>query len=302
MNSYCKSFFMVVAVTLTLMLCIPAVAQGPADVTVADPAAAAPAATPAAAPADPLPANPVPQYGTPFATGDNWRGTISIYGWFPGVHGTVGVLGHNAGFSSPFSDVFHALKGIIPIAVEADKGRWVIPIDFFWVKLADGTATPFTDITGRYVNVHLTESIFTPSVGYRLLDGEHLKIDALGGIRYWYVGQNLQLIGTQVAVPAFVRSQSWVDGLGGARFTIPVGEKAAITVSGNAGAGGASLDYQVVGLFSYNFTRKIGMGLGLALSDTMTIGEPKQVRAEYHHERRAGGTVFQLGRQAAGAA
>ncbi len=160
MNSYCKTVLMVVAVTLTLMLCIPAVAQGPADLTVADPAA--PDATPAATPADPLPASPVPQYGSPFSTGDGWRGTISIYGWFPGVHGTVGALGHNAGFSSPFSDVFHGLKGIIPIAVEANKGRFVMPIDYFWVKLADGKATPFTDTTGQFFNVHLTESIFTP--------------------------------------------------------------------------------------------------------------------------------------------
>ena len=48
----------------------------------------------------------------------------------------------------------------------------------------------------------------------------------------------------------------------GARFIIPLAEKAAITVSGDAGAGGANLDYQVIGLFSYNFTPKIGLGLG----------------------------------------
>ena len=40
------------------------------------------------------------------------------------------------------------------------------------------------------------------------MDGEHLKIDALGGIRYWYVGQNLQLIGTQVPGRAFRRDRS----------------------------------------------------------------------------------------------
>ena len=96
---------------------------------------------------EPLPAAPAPQYGSPFATGDNWRGTISIYGWFPTIHGTVGALGHDAGIHVPFSDVFHYLKGLIPIAVEADKGRFVLPIDFFWVKLADGTATPLTDTT-----------------------------------------------------------------------------------------------------------------------------------------------------------
>ncbi len=263
-SSWKKYFAVLVTSVLSTLICTAALAQGPADpaVPAADPAATPAATASASSTADPLPADPVPQYGTPFAAGDGWRGTISIYGWFPGVHGTVGVLGHNAGFSAPFSDVFHTLKGIIPIAVEADKGRFVMPIDFFWVKLADGKATPFTDVTSNYVNVHLTESILTPMVGYRILDGEHLKIDALGGIRYWYVGQNLQLIGTPVQVPAFVRSQSWVDGLGGARFIVPLSEKAAITVSGNAGGGGANLDYQVIGLFSYNFTPKIGLGLG----------------------------------------
>jgi outer membrane protein OmpA-like peptidoglycan-associated protein len=242
------------------LLCVGTVpAQGPADpatATVATSADPAPAAT-----ADPLPATPVPQYGTPFGAGDSWRGTISIYGWFPGIRGTVGALGHSAGINVPFSDVFSALKGIIPIAVEADKGRFVMPVDFFWTKLGVGKATRFTDFTGNYFNVHLTESILTPMVGYRLLDREHFKVDALGGIRYWYVSTKLDLIGASVPLSAS-RSASWVDGLGGARFILPLADKAAITVSGNAGAGGANLDYQVIGLFSYNFTPKIGLGLG----------------------------------------
>ena len=102
MNSYCKAFLVVVAVTLTLMICIPAVAQGPADLTVADPTAAAPTATPAAAP----PANPVPQLGGASTYGDSWRVGISIYGWFPATHGTVGVLGHDASANASFSDIF----------------------------------------------------------------------------------------------------------------------------------------------------------------------------------------------------
>lgn len=38
------------------------------------------------------------------------------------------VLGHEAGIHASFSDIFHYLKGVIPIAVEADKGRFVMPI------------------------------------------------------------------------------------------------------------------------------------------------------------------------------
>ena len=84
MNSYCKTFIMVVAVTLTLMLCLPAVAQGPADLTVADPATR-PHPRQRLQPRM-LPA-PVPQYPTGGGAGDDWRVAISIYGWFPGVRG-----------------------------------------------------------------------------------------------------------------------------------------------------------------------------------------------------------------------
>jgi|HubBroStandDraft_6_1064221.scaffolds.fasta_scaffold98619_1 hypothetical protein len=261
MKPYCKNLFMVVAVTLTLMLCLPAVAQGPADLTVADPAAAAPAptATPAPAPADPVPANPVPQLGGSNTYGDSWRVGISIYGWFPATHGTVGILGHDASANASFSDIFHTLKGIIPLAVEADKGRFVMPIDFLWMKLGYDKQIPFDDPNQASINVHLTQSIFTPKLGYRVVDGEHLKMDVVGGIRYWHLGQDTTLEPSGIG---FSKSANWVDGLGGARFLLPLGEKATVMIAGDAGAGGANLDYQVVGLLNYNFTPRWGLGVG----------------------------------------
>jgi len=89
---------------------------------------------------------------------------MSIYGWFPGIHGTTGVAGHNVGVHAPFSDLFHYLKGVIPIAVEADKGRFVMPIDFFWVKLGDDRGLPLNDLGQSSINLHVTESIFTPTI------------------------------------------------------------------------------------------------------------------------------------------
>src|ERR1022692_2014446 len=182
MNSYRKVFFAVSAgVTLSLLLSMSAVAQGPAELTAATPETTS----------DSLPPAPEPQTSATASADDGCRGMITIYGWFPGVHGTVGVLGHNAGIHVPFSDVFHALKGIIPIAVELDKRRLVIPVDFFWVKLGDDRGIPFNELGQTAVNIHLTESIFTPKIGYRLINAEHFKFDALAGIRYWYIGQNL---------------------------------------------------------------------------------------------------------------
>lgn len=218
-----------------------------------------------AANTDPLPPNQDPHTSvassrsSPSASDDGWRAKIAIYGWFPGVHGTVGVLGHDAGFKAPFSDLFHFLKGVIPIAVDVEKGHFVMPIDYLWMKLGDDKGIPFTDPLFSSVNIHLTQSIFTPKVGYRLYDGEHFKVDALGGIRYWHLGQNLTL---EPSGPSVGKSANWVDGLGGARFTMPLSEKAAVTVSGDAGAGGANLDYQLLGLLTFDVTRRIGVGLG----------------------------------------
>ena len=248
MSSNCQTL-VVVALTLTLLLSMPAFAQGPAEV---------PAAAPATV-ADPLPPTPEPQQSAAASAADGWRGQIMIYGWFPGIHGAVGVLGHDAGIHVPFSDVWHTLKGIIPIAVEADKGRFVMPVDFFWVKLGDDRGLPFNELGQTSVNIHLTESILTPKIGYRLVNAEHFKFDALAGIRYWYVGQNLVLEPSGVGNS---RSANWVDGLGGARAILPLSEKASITVAGDAGAGGANLDYQAVGLLNYNFTPRWGAAVG----------------------------------------
>ena len=275
MSLYRKLLLAVLAIlTLGFLITLPASAAEPgnssAGAASADATAtsATPDADPAALPANPatsssnpnpLPRAPEPQAGGMVPEGSGWRGAISIYGWFPGLHGTVGVAGHDAGVHVPFSDLFHVMKGIIPIAVEADKGRFVMPIDFFWYKGGDDKALPLTDLGDASVNVHITQSIFTPKFGYRLYDGEHLKVDALAGIRYWYLSQNLTL---EPVGLGFTKSANWVDGLGGARFILPLGERAAITISGDAGGGGANLDYQALGILSFQLTQHFGAGVG----------------------------------------
>ena len=165
-----------------MFFCVTATAQGPS----------ADATAKTDSPTGPLPDTPSQ---TAVSTNDpNWRLAVSIYGWFPGIYGTVGVLGNNASIHAPFSDVFSFLKGVIPIAVDAQKGRFVFPEDFFWVKLGDDRAIPLNELGQTSINLHVTESIFTPKFGYRVLDGEHLKIDALAGIRYWHLGQELSLV------------------------------------------------------------------------------------------------------------
>ena len=258
MNLNGRNLCLLVAATLTLLSCSSIFAQGP---TVAD-ATTAPAAPPAI-PDAPAPTpyqgpGPVSQYPTGSGAGD-WRIGITVYGWFPGLHGTVGARGYNASIHVPFDDIFHTLKGIVPIAVEADKGRFVMPVDFLWMKLGVDNGIPINDFSQTSIRTDLTESIFTPKVGFRLLDSDHLKFDALGGIRYWYLSLDNSLEPSGLGTS---RSVQWVDGLGGGRFILPFGEKASMTIAGDAGAGGSDLDYQVVGAMNFNLTSKLGLAVG----------------------------------------
>ena len=92
MNWYRKNLILITAMALTLSVSVLAHGQGPKTVSATTSATSADEPSPA-----PLPTAPEPQQSTADDTPDGWRGQIAIYGWFPGIHGTVGVLGHDAG-------------------------------------------------------------------------------------------------------------------------------------------------------------------------------------------------------------
>jgi hypothetical protein len=237
MNSCSKTFLLTLTVVMVLLLCAPAFAQGPSDLTVADQTAGAPAA---------------PQAPQNAATTDDdqWHVAVTPYLWFPGMSGTVGALGHTTSVHASATDVLSHFNIGIMGAVEARKNRLVVPIDFMWIKLSDDKGIPLNDIGATSVKAKVYETIFTPKVGYRFVDQEKFKGDVLVGFRYWYLGQNLSLqpVGIGNGISA---SQSWADVVAGAKFEMVLSPKVGITVLGDAGGGGAHSDYQVAGLLGY---------------------------------------------------
>ena len=202
--------------------------------------------------------SPAPQQ--PAASDDNsWHFIIAPYLWFPGISGTVGALGHDASVHVSASDVLSYFNFGLMGAVEARKDRLVFPVDFMWVRLDDDKGFPYTDLTDRSVKVYVTESILTPKFGYRVVDGERFKVDALVGIRYWHLGENLTLHPS-----GFYQSQSanWVDGLFGSKIQLALSPKAALTVFGDVGGGASAMDYQAGGLLGYKIKPSIALQLG----------------------------------------
>lgn len=208
-----------------------------------------------------------PAAGTPAAntaadSDPAWHTNLTLYLWFPGTHGTVGANGYDVGFRASATDLLSHFRFGLMGAVGAQRGRFVTLTDLLWVRLAANhqAVLPVPGLPPLTAQAKFGEFILTPEFGYRLLDGEKFKIDAIGGVRYWHLGSSLQF-SPSVRGINFSGAANWADPLMGARFQMPLAPRVLVTILGDAGGWGAGsqLDYQIVG------------ALGLKLSPKWTL-------------------------------
>lgn len=184
-----------------------------------------------------------------------WHFAFTPYIWFSGMHGTVGVDGHESSVHASFGDIANYLNLGAMGSFEARYNRVIIPVDFIWMKLSDEKGLPQTDDYDS-VKTTLKETIFTPKIGYRIADGKKVKVDALFGLRYWHMNNELTGVVGGNKVASVSDSANWVDAVAGGRIILALSPKAFIVVGGDAGGGSARSDYQVGGGMGYNISRK----------------------------------------------
>jgi len=211
------------------------------------------------------PSSPAPAQQMDTSSDDGWRVGIGPYLWFAGVHGTVGAFGREASVHASASDVLSKLNIGLMGAVEVRYNRVIIPVDFLWIKLSDDKALPI-GVVATSIKAKMTETLLTPKIGYRIVDEQRLKIDALFGIRYWHLTTDLTLQPTQIG-NGFSRSADWVDAVAGGKFQFALTPKLVVTVLGDAGGGSARSDYQVAGLLGYKVGRKCILQAGYRYLD-----------------------------------
>jgi hypothetical protein len=205
------------------------------------------------------PATPAPPVGEPTS---DWHFAVSPYLWFPGVHGTIGAQGHEASIhASPGDLLSHFRFGLMGL-VDTRYKRIVIPVDMMWIRLGDNRALPLTD---EAVNAQVKgqEFILTPKIGYRLVDSEIVKIDALTGFRYWHFGESLRLFTSENSVK-FSSSQNWVDPLVGGRILANLSPKISVSIGGDVGGWntGSLLDYQFGAILGYRIKPAVVLQAG----------------------------------------
>jgi hypothetical protein len=205
--------------------------------------------------------SPNSQIESPTPSDDGLHVSITPYLWFAGVHGTTGVLGHDASVHAGFGDIFNYLNIGAMGVLETRYNRVILPVDFLWMKLSDDKGVPVNDLGVQSIKAKMTETMLAPKIGYRIADGKRVKVDALFGIRYWHLSTDLALQPAQTG-NKFSDSANWVDAVAGGRIEVAVTPKAFVAIVGDAGGGSARSDYQVGGFLGYKISRKCALLAG----------------------------------------
>jgi hypothetical protein len=190
-------------------------------------------------------------------SGSTWRLDLSPYLWFAGTHGTVGALGRDASVHASAGDLLSHFNFGIMGASEAQLGRFLLNGDLLWIRLSDSSALSFPGLGATSADVRVGQLVWTSKVGYRLIDSTKFKADANVGVRYWHLGQKLNLNPSILGLNVNT-SQSWADILVGGRIELPLGAKTSITVAGDVGGWNATAkqDYQVAGVLNFKVSPK----------------------------------------------
>jgi hypothetical protein len=194
---------------------------------------------------------------------NQWHFSTSPYLWLAGIHGSVGAFDRNAGFKASPSDLLsHARFGLLGLS-EARRNQLIMNLDLMYLRLGDDRAIPFPPaLMATYANLGLNVFILTPKIGIRLVDEKNIKIDALGGIRYWYLGENLSFNPSALGLN-FSRSQNWWGPVIGGRFEVALSPKIVTTIAGDYGGTSAyNQDYQIVGALGYKIKPKVTLHAG----------------------------------------
>ena len=175
------------------------------------------------------------------------------YLWFPGIHGSTAINGHEASVHVSPSDVISYLNLGFMGTAEFRYNRILAPVDLMWVKLTDERAVT-GDQGPTSAKAEYKQTILTPTAGYRFIDNERLKVDGLFRIRYWHLNGSIVLQPSEYG--SYSTTANWVDALGGARIEAMLTPKLSIGILGDAGGGMANSDYELIGLLGLRISKK----------------------------------------------
>ncbi len=167
---------------------------------------------------------------------------IAPYVWGAGLTGTVGVGGlPPVQVDQSFGDILSQLNIAAFVTAELEYRRFIGLTDLQYVNLASSQSTPFGVVADR-VKLHTEQLSWIFAGGYRFVEEENLRLEALAGVRLWHVSNRVNLSGSPINRD-FDVTQTWVDPIVGLKGAVDVTPSISLIGWGFVGGFGVASDF-----------------------------------------------------------
>jgi len=171
------------------------------------------------------------------APSNKWQFSVIPYLWLMGINGKTTIKGRTADLNVSFGDIWDNLDFAAEIHFEAWKEKYGFFIDTSFAKIAlkkdielrlDNTLKTkfitefFLGEIGGFYRVG-TWPLGGGTTGYKKKTNTSITFDVLGGGRYWYLKNTLNLNGPLDVLPSKISdSQNWFDFFAGGRVNLAI--------------------------------------------------------------------------------
>lgn len=202
-----------------------------------------------------------------------WALQITPYMWAAGLEGDISPFRRapTIHVDKPFSDVIDDLNFGGFVNVWGRYDRFVLSGDMMYVDTTDNHGSgplPALQIPGLGIaippgarvdaKVDTKQFMATLQGGYRIIDTPQFTLDALGGVRFWHISNDVTVTASHPAIGSrsatHRESFGWVDPVVGVRAFLPLTEKLSLQAQADVGGFGAGSDLTWSALATANYT------------------------------------------------
>lgn len=168
------------------------------------------------------------------APSKEWHFSIIPYLWMMGLNGKVGVRGQTVDLDVSFSDIFKNLDFAAEVHMEAWRDRFGFFIDLTYskislkedIQLRQDRTLSIKNVTqfflGEFAGFYRVGTWPVGTVGSESKTKTSFTLDLLGGGRYWWMDNEIDLRGPLGQNPQFSGSESWFDFIVGGRAKLDI--------------------------------------------------------------------------------
>lgn len=211
---------------------------------------------------------------TPFAVvSQRWALQITPYVWAAGLKGDISPFQRapTIGVEKSFSDVLSDLNFSGFVNVWGRFDRFVVSGDMMYVDTTESHAygnlppLPLAVPSGTVVkgDVDGKQFMATLQAGYRVVDTSKFTLDALAGIRFWRISNDVTVKALGLS-RSYVESFNWMDPVVGTRALVRLTDKLSLQSQADIGGFGAGseLTWSALATVNYVFSDHLSVSAG----------------------------------------